>query len=257
MLTFLGFFEENMPTEKAKLLNYCLSITYSNIDARPFKQIFSSIIALELHEVDRDSRHSALRNVEAIITNKLRGRLRDDRYACAIIESASPHTERGDTEIQKWDDPVEKQRENPEFFSKSENVDRYIDLATERYGFHELLQIEQMLNIRRQASSNETHYDIDLYLENLKRPIQRIGCRDHMEDKNEFAYYWRRTTSDFELTVDPLCLNHILDMLCGLTRFMAWDDKTEVTMITRQLNEIFLGVASSLGVPYGMKEEDF
>ncbi|KAF5701743.1 hypothetical protein FMUND_13772 [Fusarium mundagurra] len=155
-----------------------------------------------------------------------------------------------DFEIFKWKDPNIIQKEDKNFFNSNANIERHIVLATEKFGYRELLQIERML--RQQisyAKTSEIRVMIEKHLESLRRPIQRIGFRDYYyTDRKRFQEHWKQTTTSWEMTQVTQGPNHIMDMLQGMKRFKDFEDQYEVSFIKKKLYIVFLGLAENLGI---------
>ena len=258
LIVSLGFFRDHMPTEREKLLDYCISTVE---EANPLGVVLRRIRDAEHTEhtepqsLDSDFRPSLLHNVATIFCNKLRDRLGPDKLGYAILQPLHVTGEKEDFESLAWDDPGLVQKKDQKFFNSDLNIKRFIVLAVERFGVRELLQIEDTL--KRQRSLAETNKDlerVDHYLKSLQRPIQRIGFRDCFDDEELFRKYWKRTTADWESEQEPQCPNHIMDMLQGIGRFEFWGDTTEVMMIRKHLDHVFLALAANLGKRYRMVE---
>ncbi|KAF4414756.1 hypothetical protein F53441_14705, partial [Fusarium austroafricanum] len=122
-----------------------------------------------------------------------------------------------DFEILTWNDPDIIQREDKNFFNSGANIERYIVLATEKFGYRELLQIEKMLRRQRTlAETSEVREMIDKHLASLQRPIQRIGFRDYYKNMTRFKEHWKQTATGWEITQVTEGPNYIMDMLQGM-----------------------------------------
>lgn len=246
-IVLLRFFHDRMPTERERFLHHCSSIVE---EAHPFGDILLRIHDAEHRGANIDSHASAklLHDVATVFYNKLRGRLGSDKMGYVILQPLHQTGTKEDFGILVWNDPGIIQREDKNFFNSGANIERYIVLATEKFGYRELLQIEKMLRRQRSlAETSEIREMIDKHLASLQQPIQRIGFRDHYKDMTRFKEHWKQTTTGWEMTQVTQGPNHIMDMLQGMKRFKGFEDQDEVLYIKKHLYTVFLGLAADLG----------
>ncbi|KAL6353702.1 hypothetical protein LRP88_13015 [Fusarium phalaenopsidis] len=158
LIVLLGFFSDRMPTERKKLLDYCISTVE---EANPLGVVLRRIRDAEHAEhaehqsPDSDFRASLLHNVATIFCNKLRDRLGPDKLGYAILQPLHVTGEKEDFESLAWDDPGLVQKKDQKFFNSDLNIKRFIVLAVERFGVRELLQIEDTLKRQRTANPED------------------------------------------------------------------------------------------------------
>ncbi|WKT53611.1 hypothetical protein QSH57_004195 [Fusarium oxysporum f. sp. vasinfectum] len=247
-IVLLRFFYDRMPTERERFLHHSSSIAKKT---HPFGDILCRIYDAEHQGANTDSGASAnlLHDVAAIFYSKLKGRLGSDKMGYVILQPLHQGGTKEDFEILIWNDPSIIQREDKNFFNSDANIERYVVLATEKFGYRELLQIEKVLRRQRSlAETSETLQMIDKHLASLQRPIQRIGFRDYYyTDRKRFQEHWKQTTTSWEMTQVTQGPNHIMDMLQGMKRFKDFEDQYEVSFIKKHLYIVFLGLAEELG----------
>ncbi|KAF4951014.1 hypothetical protein FGADI_7798 [Fusarium gaditjirri] len=263
-IMLLNFFQDRMPTERDKFLRYCIDETQPSKRAQPLMDILRHIDAAERKSAEPQKHKSTgpeereeanaefcanlLHDVATMFINKLKQKLRYDELGYAVIQHMHQTGELEDFKRLTWPDPYLAQENDEAFFSSRANIEHYIVLAVERFGYRELLQIKDVLNRQIMLAENsEIREMIDKHLTSLRRPIQRIGYRDNFNNMKKFKEHWSRTTAGWETSLVVKGPNHIIAMLHGMRRFKDFEDDYQVSLIKKNLYNVFLGIAEDLG----------
>jgi hypothetical protein len=257
ILILLNHFREQPPDARKKLLNQCLGLikVYKYARDHPIKRIFDQVSEMERGDYDSRFCDSMFAQATFCFVDKLSDQLGESGdFVCTVLRNtnqllAVPGSEKKRS-VQRWINPVERRKEDPEYFDSNQNVERCIVQAVELHGHPELLQVREALNQQLNAALNDQVRQIlTLHLQALEVPIHRIGYRDSFinGDKGGFVKHWQKLTDNRDLPQDAWDLGYLHDMLFAWKLFTVWGEVDKVRRVEGRLWEIFAILNEQLG----------
>jgi hypothetical protein len=257
ILILLNHLREQPPDARKNLLNQCLGLIeeYKYARNHPIKRIFDQVSEMEQGDYDCRFCDSMFAQATFCFVDKLSDQLGENGdFVCAVLRNtnqllAVPGSEENRS-VQRWINPVERRKEDPEYFNSNQNVERCVVQAVELHGYLELLQVREALNQQRNAAlSDQVRQILTLHLHALEGPIHRIGYRDSVinGDKDGFVKHWQKLTDNRDLLQAAWDPGYLPDMLCGWKLFTEWEEVDKVRRVEQRLGEIFTILDKQLG----------